>query len=650
MGKIQKKGEKGAAKAYVTRSAAVKKLQCSLADFRRLCILKGIFPREPRHKKRANKGSTAPTTFYYAKDIAYIAHEPVLRKLREHKAFAKKLSRALGRGEWSSAKSLEDHKPTYTLDHVIKERYPTFIDALRDIDDALCLITLFASLPSDSRVSPALIESCYRLSSEWQLYVMHTRSLRKVFLSIKGVYYQAEVMGETVTWLVPYMFTQQIPTDVDTRVMLTFLELYQTLLGFVFFKLYSDAGLVYPPPLDLSKDEGAAGVGAFSLLETKEEEKADEANAPSTKKQVEVEGKVIKGKDVRKTIKELANLALPPQEATSAREISAETSTLESTIGEEFVVQPSSNASGAAASLPTLHTLSTLPAAPTTLFAPYTIWLTIGTPRPLLEFAIRAFGGRVGWPETMGSGSPITEDDESITHVIIDRPLPANLAPEQVELRRRRKYVQPQWVVDCINAGKLIIEGPYAQGATLPPHLSPFGELEGAYMPAVGEESADAEMEAAEDEESEDEEVAEGEEEAVAADADAEMVAEPATASALEAAAKAPSDPALLRAAELEAERAGLDSAAFEEKLKKAVKKAKKSGTAVVKEKKEADEAAAEGEMNKMMMSNKQRKLYERMKYSERKRTDERKAIEVKKELIRKEEKKKARKSAAGGK
>lgn len=83
----------------------------------------GIFPREPRHRKRANKGSSAPTTFYYTKDIAYLAHEPILRKLREHKAFAKKLARALGRGEWSSAKSLDDQKPVYTLDHIIKERW-----------------------------------------------------------------------------------------------------------------------------------------------------------------------------------------------------------------------------------------------------------------------------------------------------------------------------------------------------------------------------------------------------------------------------------------------------------------------------------------------------------------------------------------------
>lgn len=83
----------------------------------------GIFPREPKNKRKANKGSSAPTSFYYAKDVAYLAHEPVLQRLREHKAFAKKLSRALGRGEWSSAKSLEENKPVYQLDHIIKERY-----------------------------------------------------------------------------------------------------------------------------------------------------------------------------------------------------------------------------------------------------------------------------------------------------------------------------------------------------------------------------------------------------------------------------------------------------------------------------------------------------------------------------------------------
>jgi len=47
-----------------------------------------------------------------------------------------------------------------------------------------------------------------------------------------------EVVDQTVTWPIPYQFTQDIPADVDVRIMLTFLELHlhQTLLSFVFFK------------------------------------------------------------------------------------------------------------------------------------------------------------------------------------------------------------------------------------------------------------------------------------------------------------------------------------------------------------------------------------------------------------------------------
>ena len=84
------------------------------------------------------------------------------------------------------------------------------MDAVRDIDDALCMIFLFASLPSDAKVSASLVENCARLAAEWQLYILHTCSLRKAFLSIKGVYYQAEVLDQTVTWLVPYQFTQNV--------------------------------------------------------------------------------------------------------------------------------------------------------------------------------------------------------------------------------------------------------------------------------------------------------------------------------------------------------------------------------------------------------------------------------------------------------
>ncbi|RDB29085.1 Pescadillo [Hypsizygus marmoreus] len=624
MGRLRQKGKAGAAKAYVTRSAAIKKLQCSLADFRRLCILKGIFPREPRNRKKANKGSSAPTSFYYAKDIAYLAHEPVLKKLREHKAFAKKLSRALGRGEWSSAKTLEDNKPVYRLDHIIKERYPTFIDAVRDIDDALCMVFLFASLPSNSRLPPELIENCARLSSEWQLYVMHSRSLRKSFLSIKGVYYQAEVMDQTVTWLVPYQFTQNIPADVDVRVMLTFLELYQTLLGFVFFKLYTDAGLVYPPPLDIKKDEGGAGVGAFSLQDASDRT----SGPPPTKaKAVEIDGRKISGKDVRQTIKSINATA----ETTGIDVEMSEPNSNSEEVDEEFVAHPSKSDPQSSASLPTLKSLTDLPLSlSTSLFSPYTFYLSRETSRPIFEFLVRSFGGRIGWPASSGSGSPIEESDDSITHVIIDRPLVerTNETPEERERRLRRKYVQPQWVVDCINAGRILLEDAYAQAKTLPPHLSPFGEHQGAYDPAVGLTGEIAPAPAIEEDEE-----SESEEQDIEID-NVEDDVERADKAALKAAAVA-EDPAALWAAELAAEAAGVDFGTFEKEVTKSRKASKMTTRDTVEE--------AEKDMNKMMMSNKQKKLYEKMKYSERKRESERATLEAKKQAIQKQKKQEAK-------
>lgn len=53
--------------------------------FRRLCIIKGIYPHEPKHKKKVNKGSTAPRTFYLLKDIRFLLHEPIVRKFRDYK-------------------------------------------------------------------------------------------------------------------------------------------------------------------------------------------------------------------------------------------------------------------------------------------------------------------------------------------------------------------------------------------------------------------------------------------------------------------------------------------------------------------------------------------------------------------------------------
>ena len=61
-------------------------LGCFFQDFRRLCILKGIHPREPRNRKRAQKGDmTKIQTMFHEKDIRFLLHEPIVWKFRDFK-------------------------------------------------------------------------------------------------------------------------------------------------------------------------------------------------------------------------------------------------------------------------------------------------------------------------------------------------------------------------------------------------------------------------------------------------------------------------------------------------------------------------------------------------------------------------------------
>jgi pescadillo protein len=133
--KRQKKGEKGNAKNYITRTKALRRLQLSLKDFRQICIFKGIYPREPRKKVEGQS-----KTYYLMKDIQFLQHESVIDKMRELKVFRRKLKRAQRKGMERSAQNLQAAKPRYTLDHIVRERFPTFIDCVNDMDDALCVL------------------------------------------------------------------------------------------------------------------------------------------------------------------------------------------------------------------------------------------------------------------------------------------------------------------------------------------------------------------------------------------------------------------------------------------------------------------------------------------------------------------------------
>ncbi|MCO5602348.1 hypothetical protein L7F22_056479 [Adiantum nelumboides] len=316
---------------------------------------------------------------------------------------------------------------------------------------------------------------------------------------------------------------------------------------------------------------------------------------------------------------------------------------------EDFTEQPSKSADQASAG-PSLTTLAQLDSSSSnsvqnTLFAPYYFYISRECPRGMLEFVLRCFGAssaQIGWDSLSGgAGSAFDESDERITHHIVDRPPHARFTRDH---GGKRAYVQPQWVVDCVNAKKLLATGPYEPGKTLPPHLSPFVDNEavkrrGGYVPAEGGEVQESMQEDEEQGESADEdEDDEEEEEEEEADGQAAVEEDRPTLSALLA---DPTNTELLSAAELEAEQAGGEDAlgalhrAHEAALKKAGHGKKTSSTAK-KGAEDADEEEAK-KMAKMLMSNKQRKLYNKVSLGAGRRGEERERLERKKMALQKD-------------
>lgn len=352
--------------------------------------------------------------------------------------------------------------PEIKLDHIVKERYPTFIDAVKDLDDCLTLLFLFSTFPSLKYVPREQSALCRRLTIEFLHAVIASKSLRHCFISIKGYYFQAEIKGQKVTWIVPhyYPFQPQSRSEVDFRMMSIFVEFYTVMLGFVNFRLYNQLNLVYPPqfPSNLFQDteqslndeqvfvsERIAALN-FDLMRidpTAEELEADD----------DIHIDLIEGENESEQMKKL-------------KEKAAEERKLKN------------------------------------MFKGLKIFINREVPREPLVFLIRCLGGKVSWDKTLFVGATFDETDETITHHIIDRP---SISNKYIS----RDYIQPQWVFDCVNQRQLLPVNKYFMGAVLPPHLSPFVDpnREEVYIPpeekALRDPSA---IETHEPSESEDEE------------------------------------------------------------------------------------------------------------------------------------------------
>ncbi|XP_053625375.1 pescadillo homolog [Plodia interpunctella] len=422
--KKKKKYSSGEGAQFMTRKAALKKLQLTLKDFRRICILKGIYPREPRNRKRAQKGAGGIKTLYHTKDIKFLLHEPIIWKLRELKVYQQKIRKARSMKQYGLMRKYFRDYPEINIDHIVKERYPTFVDALRDLDDCLTLCFLFSTFPSLKKVPRDQSTLCRRLTVEFMHAVIAAKALRKVFVSVKGYYYQVELEGQTITWIVPHHFSfqPQSKDEVDFKIMSTFVEFYTMMLGFVNFKLYHALNLVYPPKLTAALSDSDKDLIDEQAYVS---ERIAAMNSPLTKVTGSNEAEELPEIDIFNTEDE------DPQKLEEAKQEAEKVKKLK------------------------------------TLFKGLKFYINREVPREPLVFIIRCFGGEVSWDRNHFVGATFDESDESITYQIVDRP-----SMEKQYLSRY--YVQPQWVFDSVNARTLLPINKYLMGAVLPPHLSPF--------------------------------------------------------------------------------------------------------------------------------------------------------------------------------
>lgn len=407
----------------MSRLAALNKLQLSLNDFRRLCILKGVYPREPKNRKRAQRGNTAIKILYHKKDINFLLQEKLVWTLRDMKIMNRRIKYADSIGDKRLKRLRLEQYPEMKLDHVVRERYPTFIDAIKDLDDCLTLLFLFSTFPALKQVSRDQTALCRRLTVEFMHYVIASKALRKVFVSIKGYYFQAEIKGEMVTWIVPhyYPYQPQARGEVDFRIMATFVEFYTIMSGFVNFRLYSSLNLLYPPQFNVSLDS--------------EQSQVDE-NAFVSERIAALSVDLLRTCDDQDEEPEEMDLQLISNDGDSEK-------------------------------VRKMHEREQQLKRLKTLFKGLKFFINREVPREPLVFIIRCFGGKVSWDKNSFVGATFDENDESITQQIVDRP---TIDKKYIN----RDYIQPQWVFDSVNRCELLPTNKYFMGVTLPPHLSPF--------------------------------------------------------------------------------------------------------------------------------------------------------------------------------
>jgi pescadillo protein len=277
--------------------------------------------------------------------------------LRDHAAWLSHSKHRANRGE---AYSVSEPKAPYA--ELIRSRYPTFADAVSDLDDALTTVALFSQMSGSKMIDSERIVSCRRLLTEFHYYIARTNSLSAAFISFRGFYFQAALEGQKILWLIPHSFPIPVDASVDYEVLLEFLELYEHLVGFVNARLFIQLGMKYPPVYDRQKWDQCFYID--SIVDSFAQPLTEEASVP------------IEPSAGADRMREALNQALNSNENN----------------GEEIEQDDSGP-----------------------LFARLVFTIHHGVPRDPVSFVIRALGGRIVWDEN--------SEDATITHTIVDRPV-----------------------------------------------------------------------------------------------------------------------------------------------------------------------------------------------------------------------------------
>jgi pescadillo len=352
MAKRQVKGKVGSVAQYLSRAQALKRLQLPLADFRKLCIIRGIYPRAPQTKLQGSD-----KIYYHVRDIRVLATDMLKERLYLIERNRKRVLKEKSKGNIAKARYLEyELRGEKDYGRVILERYPSFESALNDLDDCLNTLALLSAAQSFTGLDPCLIAECSNAYHTFICYATKSAAFSKAFASIKGYYLQVSLpFNSKVTWLQPHRFSSSVSDAVDLKVIATFSEFYISFLKFVNYKLFLDCG--WEIQNNISKISSAEG-----------------------------------------------------------------------------------------------------------LFKDAVFFVSREVPRLPFVPLLKSQGAIV-----LCEGDDVVASSvlSSITHVVVDRPTVRSTVSN-------REYIQPQYVLDCINESVLLPVKEYCVGVSLPAHLSPF--------------------------------------------------------------------------------------------------------------------------------------------------------------------------------